>query len=270
MGTRLERRAVIVTGAGSRPGEGIGNGKAAAIAYAREGASLILVDLNRKAAEETGQIIEKEGGRYRVFPADVTRAQDCSAMVEECLRAYGRVDILHNNVGIGQKTLGGPVEVDEPEWDMVINTNLKSMYLTCRAVLPQMVKQGCGAIINISSIAAVRIGYPHFVYNISKAGVNALTRSLGVMYAEKGIRVNAIMPGLIDTPMVEPLKIHHGGDLERMRKDRGKAVPMKRMGEAWDIAYASVFLASDEAKYITGQVIAVDGGLMCTGAAIAG
>ncbi len=139
------------------------------------------------------------------------------------------------------------------------------MVLTCRAVLPQMLRQKSGAILNISSVSAVRTAFPEFIYSISKAGVNQLTRVLAVEYADKGIRVNAIMPGAIDTPFTEPSKILYDGDADKMRRERSTAIPMKRMGEAWDVAYASLFLVSDEAKYITGQVLAVDGGLLCRG-----
>jgi NAD(P)-dependent dehydrogenase (short-subunit alcohol dehydrogenase family) len=263
MGNRLKGKVAIVTGAGSSPGEGIGNGKATAVVYAREGASVMLVDLRPEAAEETKSMIDQEGGRSFVFQANVTQFQDCQAMVDKCLKTYGQVDILHNNVGVGQKTYGGILVVDEEGWDWLINTNLKSMFLTCKAVLPQMLKQGRGTILNISSVAAVRYSPAYFIYSVSKAGVNALTRSLAVEYADKGVRVNAIMPGLMATPMVERQKVLHGGDLERLKKERAARVPMKRQGEGWDIAYASLFLVSDEAKYITGQVLAVDGGVLC-------
>jgi NAD(P)-dependent dehydrogenase (short-subunit alcohol dehydrogenase family) len=265
VGDRLKGKVAIVTGAGSSPGEGIGNGKATSVVYAREGASVMLVDMNVEAAEDTKHMIDQEGGRSFVFQADVTNLADCQAMVKECLKTFGRVDILHNNVGVTQKTPGGPIDVEETEWDRVMDTNLKSMFLTCRAVLPQMLKQGKGAILNISSIGAVRSGYRTFIYTVSKAGVNALTRSLSIEYADKGIRVNAIMPGLIDTPLIIPLKAFHNNDLERMKKERSERAPMKRMGQSWDVAYASLFLVSEEANYITGQVLAVDGGLSCKG-----
>lgn len=265
MGDRLKGKVAIVTGAGSNPGEGIGNGKAAAVVFAREGAAVMLVDLRVEAAEETKRMIEKEGGRCFKFGANVVQSRDCLAMAEQCLKTYGQIDILHNNVGITQRPLGGPVDVEEAVWDRVINTNLKSMYLTCRAVLPQMLRQNSGAILNISSVSAVRTAIPEFIYSISKAGVNQLTRVLAAEYADKGIRVNAIMPGAIDTPFTEPLKILYDGDAKKMRKERSTVIPMKRMGEAWDVAYASLFLVSDEAKYITGQVLAVDGGWLCRG-----
>ena len=263
MRNRLKGKVAIVTGAGSSPGEGIGNGKATAIVYAREGAAVMLVDLNLEAAEETKRMIDQEGGKSFVFQANVAQFQDCQAMMEQCLKTYGQVDILHNNVGIGQRPFGGLLDVDEDEWNRVINTNLRSMFFACRVVIPQMLKQGGGSILNISSVAAVRYTAPNFIYSISKAGVNALTRSLAVEYADKGIRVNAIMPGLIYTPMAIRMKVLFGEDVERLKREQSERIPMKRMGEAWDVSYASLFLVSDEAKYITGQVLAVDGGFLC-------
>lgn len=223
----------------------------------------MLVDLSGEAAERTKWMIDQEGGKAFVFQANVSRLSDCQAIVDQCLETYGQIDILHNNVGVEPKVPGGILSVDEEGWDWLIDTNLKSMFLTTRAALPEMLKREKGAIINISSVSAERYVPKDFVYSISKAGVNALTRSLAVDNADKGIRINAIMPGLMDTPMVERHKELYGGDLEKMRRARNERVPMKRMGEAWDIAYASLFLVSDEAKYITGQVLAVDGGFMC-------
>jgi NAD(P)-dependent dehydrogenase (short-subunit alcohol dehydrogenase family) len=270
MGDRLKGRVAIVTGAGSVPGPPdrppIGNGKAAAIVYAREGASVMAVDLKADTAEETKRMIEKEGGTCSVFQADVTRAQDCQTMAEQCVKSYGRIDILHNNVGIGARKPGGILEVDEEDWDIVMNVNLKSMFHTCRAVLPQMLKQGVGSILNISSVGSVLHAYPKlFIYTISKAAVNTFTRCLAFELADKGVRVNCIMPGMIDSPIIykEIVRLYDG-DLERMRKDRNERVPMKHMGDPWDIAYASLFLVSDEAKYITGQILAVDGGILLT------
>lgn len=267
MGSLLKGKVAIVTGAGSTIGvpdrPPIGNGRASAIVYAREGASVMAVDILPEAAEETKRMIEKEGGICLSFQGDITRSGDCLAMVEQCLKAFGRIDILHNNVGIGLPKKGGSLEVDEENWDQVMNINLKGMFLSCRAVIPQMVKQGKGSILNISSLAAIKHSVPElFVYSIAKAGVNTLTRCLASEFADKGIRVNGIMVGLIDSPLIykEILELY-GGDLEKMRKDRSQRVPMKRMGEPWDIAYASLFLVSDQAKYITGQILSVDGGL---------
>ena len=265
MGDRLKGKVAIVTGAGSSPGEGIGNGKATAVVYAREGAKVMLVDIRAEAAEETRQMIAREGGTSFVFQANVAEEKDCRDMVGECVKTYGRVDILHNNVGVGQRPYGGILVVDEAAWDRVIDTDLKSMFFTCRAAIPQMLKQERGVILNISSVAAVQNGPTYFVYSVAKAGVNTLTRCLAIEYADKNIRVNCIMPGLMDTPMIDGQKGLYGGDVERMKKERAARAPMKRMGEGWDIAHAALFLVSDEAKYITGQVLAVDGGLTARG-----
>ncbi len=270
MGNRLKGKVAIVCGAGSVPGppdrEPVGNGRAAAIVYAREGAAVLAVDINAEFAEETKKIIESEGGICSVFRADASRAQDCQAMAKQCLKTYGRIDILHNNVGIGPRNPGGLLDVEEEDWDLVLNVNLKSIFHSCRAVIPQMIKQGGGAILNISSVGAVKHSYPElFIYSISKAAVNTFTRCLAYEFADKGIRVNCIMPGMIDSPVIykEILRLYKG-DIEKMRKDRGEKIPMKHMGEPWDIAYASLFLVSEEAKYITGQVLAVDGGVLLT------
>jgi NAD(P)-dependent dehydrogenase (short-subunit alcohol dehydrogenase family) len=266
MNGRLQGKAAIVVGAGSTPGETIGNGRATAIVFAREGATVMLVDRNHDSAAETKRMIDAEGGASSIFVCDVTRTDATQQMAAECVQQHGRIDILHNNVGIG--ALGGPVELTDEEWDRVIDTNLKSMFLTCKYVLPYMERQGAGVIINISSMGAVRFSdvYPLAAYSASKGGVNALTRAIAMQYASKGIRANVIMPGLIRTPMAvdEPVG-RYGLDKEQFIRMRDEAVPMKRMGEAWDVAYAALFLASDEAKYITGVVLPVDGGLSCKG-----
>jgi len=257
MGERLKGKVAIVTGAGSI-GPGIGNGKATAIVFAREGARVMAVDHNAEAAEETKRLIDEEGGICATFQADVTRASDCKSMVEACIETFGRVDILHNNVGIGG--YGGPVETSEEEWDRIMDVNLKSMFLTCKYVLPYMEKQGSGSIINISSINAISITAPAVAYSTSKAGVIAFTREVAFQYAAKGIRVNAILPGLIKTPMVAHYgKDAYGGDLGEMWRRRDAMSPTGKQGEAWDIAHAALFLASDEAKYITGTTLIVDG-----------
>ena len=265
MSKRLEGKVAIVVGAGSTPGETVGNGRATAIVFAREGASVLLVDRDGDSAEETKRLIDAEKGVSSVCVADVTRAGDCQCVAEACIETYRRIDILHNNVGIG--TLGGPVELSEAEWDRVVDTNLKAMFLTCKYVLPQMERQKSGAIVNISSMAAVRFApYPMLPYSASKAGVNALTRSIAMQYAARGVRANAIMPGLICTPMaIEGIVSAIGIDRQELIRMRDAAVPMQRMGEAWDVAYAALYLASDEAKYVTGVVLPVDGGLSCKG-----
>jgi NAD(P)-dependent dehydrogenase (short-subunit alcohol dehydrogenase family) len=272
MGDRLKGKVAIVTGAGCLPNaadrEPIGNGKAAAILYAEEGAHIVAVDIRREAAEDTRKRIEAEGGVCSVFEADVSQARDCNAMAAYCLKTYGRIDILHNNVGIMPPKPGGILDLDDENWDLVMNVNLRSIFHTSRAVIPQMLKQGGGCILNISSIAAVRVGNPQtFIYTVSKAAVNQLTRCLAIEFADKGIRVNCIMPGMIDSPTIyHSLPRFYGGDIDKMRKDRDERIPMKRMGVPWDIARASLFLVSDEAAYITGQLLGVDGGLWAMGA----
>ena len=263
MDKRLKDKVAIVTGAGS-VGPGWGNGKATAVLFARNGAKVYAVDINLDAAKETKRIIESEGGNCIVQWVDVTKAGEVKAMIEQCLETYGRIDILHNNVGIVE--MGGPVELSEENWDRVINVNLKSMFLTCKFCIPYMEKQGGGSIINISSIASIRYtGYPSSSYNASKGAINQLTQNIAIQYAEKGIRANCILPGLMNTPMiVEPLKGAYGeNNLEEMIKIRDEQCPTKKMGDAWDVAYAALFLASDESKYITGSQLVVDGGITC-------
>ena len=257
---RLEGKAAIVTGAGSS-GEIMGNGKATAILFAREGAKVLLVDNQEGRAAQTLEIITSEGGEASVFAADVSRADDCEAMVQTAVERYGRLDILHNNVGIGGS--GTVVEVSEEDWDRVMTVNLKSMMLTSKFAIPQMVSSGDGgSIVNISSISAVR---PRGLtaYSVSKGGVIALTQAMAIDHAPDGIRVNCIMPGLMNTPMaieswVEVMDISR----EELIARRDSQVPLGgKMGTAWDVAHAALFLASDEAKYITGIELVVDGGL---------
>ena len=265
---RLKNKIALVFGAGSC-GPGWGNGKAAAIAYAREGARVAAVDRHLPAAEETRGIITAEGGQCLALQADVTQLSEVETVVSESLKAHGRIDILHNNVGIAE--VGGPVEASEESWDRLMAVNVKSMFLTCKAVLPQMIKQCSGAIINISSVAGIRyLGVPYVAYAASKAAVNQLTRSIALQYADQGIRANAILPGLMNTPMiVEPFQKVYG-NTEQMIRERDAMCPMKKMGDAWDVANAAVFLASEEAKYITGVCLPVDGGLTCAAGSLAG
>ncbi len=263
MGERLKDKVAIVTGAGS-VGPGWGNGKATAVLFAREGARVLGVDISLAAVQETKGIIDQEGGDCTVHEADVSKSDEVKAMVERCIQTYGRIDILHNNVGI--IVVGGPVETSEETWDRVNAVNLKSMFLTCKYVLPHMERQGGGAIVNISSITAIRYtGIPYVTYYTTKAGILQLTQSIALEYAERNIRANAILPGLMNTPMiVEPLKEAYGdGDVEKMIEIRNNQCPTKKMGDAWDVAYAALFLASDEAKYITGTQLVVDGGITC-------
>ncbi len=262
MGDRLKGKVAIVTGAGSI-GPGIGNGKATAIVFAREGAKVMVVDFNPSAAEETAGIIRQEGGDCFPFKADVSRAGDCRDMIETCVQKYGRIDILHNNVGIGG--YGGPVETPEEQWDKIMNVNLKSMFLTCKYALPYMEKQGSGVIINIASINAISVTAPAVAYSTSKAGVIAFTREVGFQYAHKGIRCNCILPGLIKTPMVAHVgKPAYGDNLDKMWEKRDAMSPTGKQGEPWDIAYAALYLACDESKYVNGTTLIVDGSLTGT------
>ncbi|MDP6042883.1 MAG: SDR family NAD(P)-dependent oxidoreductase [Dehalococcoidales bacterium] len=260
MGERVKGKAAIVTGAGAS-GPGMGNGKAAAILYAREGARVMLVDCNLAAAEETRRVIDQEGGECTVFQRDVTRAVDCQCMAAKCIEVFGRIDILHNNVGI--PGIGDVLSTSEERWDEIMNINLKSMFLTCKYVLPQMEKQRSGAIVNISSITAIkRLQFPSVAYSVSKAGVIALTREIAIQHAARGVRANAVVPGYIRTPVMETAVTDaHAEDVEKIFKERADKIPVRKLGDAWDTAYAALFLASDEAKYVTGAVLVADGGL---------
>jgi NAD(P)-dependent dehydrogenase (short-subunit alcohol dehydrogenase family) len=231
---RLRDKVAVVVGAGQTPGDTIGNGRATAILFAREGARVLLVDRSRPSALETQSMIRDEGGESAVVEADITREADCRDMARAALETYGRIDVLHN---------------------------LKGVFLTCKHVLPAMREQGCGSIINVSSIAAVcSVGM--LAYKTSKAGLNALTHSLALGNARYGIRVNAIMPGLMNTPMaIESIATARGISKEALIEARDAQVPLGgKMGTAWDVAYAALFLASDEARFITGVLLPVDGG----------
>jgi len=261
MVNRLKDKIAIVVGAGQQPGDTIGNGRATSILFARESAKVMCVDKNLESANETQSMIEKEGGESFAFEADIVREDECRRMAEKCVEVYGRIDILVNNVGIaeGDRSI---VKLSEETWDKIFNANLKGMVFTSKYVLPVMEKQKNGSIINISSVASVCAPVPFPAYKISKSGVNSLTQLLAQLYAKKGIRVNAIMPGLMNTPMaIEGMSKALKTSKEDIIKFRNKLVPLKGgMGDAWDTAYAVLFLASDEAKFITGVILPVDGG----------
>jgi NAD(P)-dependent dehydrogenase (short-subunit alcohol dehydrogenase family) len=249
--TRLKDRVAIVSGAGSsRPG--MGNGKATAILFAREGAAVLAVDKNLEAAEETVKMIARDKGRATAMQADVTKASEAKEVIDVAVSTYGRLDILFNNVGIGLGS--GGLKVTEEEWDAVMDTNLKSILFMCRYAVPEMKKAGGGAIVNNASMAAF-YGHRLYAYATSKAGVTALTRSLAVGLAKDNIRVNCVAPGFIATPMVQPIMN------EKREQGIQARVPMRRHGKAEEIAYAVLFLVSDEASYITGQTLCVDGGM---------
>jgi NAD(P)-dependent dehydrogenase (short-subunit alcohol dehydrogenase family) len=258
---RLQGKVALVFGAGSA-GPGWGNGKATAMAFARAGATVIAVDHREPAARETEAIIRGEGFPCLALAGDVTQSDAVRAIVARTVADYGRIDILHNNVGITE--MGGPIEASEDSWRRVLDVNLTSLFLTCKHTLPVMLAQGAGAIVNISSIAAVRYtGYPYISYYASKGGVNQFTVGLALEYAARGIRANVIMPGMMDTPLIRQQIAGQYASDDDMVAARNAACPMGFMGTGWDVANAAVFLASDEARYITGVCLPVDGGLSC-------
>jgi NAD(P)-dependent dehydrogenase (short-subunit alcohol dehydrogenase family) len=257
---RLKDKVAIVTGAGQTPGDTIGNGRATAILFAREGARVMLVDRRADSARETESMIAAEGGTARAFEADVTREDDCRAVAAACVEEFGRIDVLHNNVGIGRGDAGA-THLDLAAWKEIIDVNLTAMFLTCKHVLPQMREQRSGCIINISSLASIA-STGMLAYKVSKAGVNALTQQIAMGNARHGIRCNAILPGLMNTPMaIEGFAEATGAPKDAVISARDAMVPLRaRQGTAWDVAYAALFLASDEAQFITGVLLPVDGG----------
>jgi len=261
MSGRLQGKIAIVTGAGS-VGPGWGNGRATCVRFAEEGAKIFAVDRNLDSTAETVERVKAAGGDIVVRQCDVTDSASVAAMVQACLDRYGRIDILVNNVG--GSAHGGPVEMSEEVWDAQVDLNLKSMFLTCKYVLPVMEKQKSGAIINLASTSGIRFtGAFQVGYAATKAGVIQLSRVVAVQYAAKGIRVNTVIPGQLHTPMVEArlAKQRAGGDVEALLKSRVKRIPAGFMGDGRDTANAALFLASDEARFITGTEIVVDGGM---------
>jgi NAD(P)-dependent dehydrogenase (short-subunit alcohol dehydrogenase family) len=257
---RLQDKVALITGAGS-VAEGWGNGKATAVLFAREGAKILAADINQEAAEETRRLVEEEGGTCIAHAADVTDAVAVQEMIDACSSTFGRIDILHNNVG--GSVPGGPVEMAEADWDDNIDLNLKSVFLTCKSALPIMEAQGKGVIINVASIAGMTYyGSDLIAYRASKAGLVQFTRGVAMQYIRRGIRANTVIPGLMYTPLVAHRIAgqYHGGDLDKTVERRNAMCPMGHMGDAWDVAYAALYLASDEAKYVTATEILVDGG----------
>jgi len=257
---RLKDKVAIVTGAGQTPGDTIGNGRATAVLFAREGAQVMLVDRRADSAHETASMIAAEGGTATVFEADVTREEDCRAIAAACVDAFGRIDLLHNNVGIGRGDAGAThLELDV--WKQIFDVNLTAMFLTCKHVLPRMREQRSGSIINISSLASIA-STGMLAYKVSKAGVNALTQQIAMGNARFGIRCNAILPGLMNTPMaIEGFAEARGIPKDDLIAARDAMVPLRaKQGTAWDVARAALFLASDEAQFITGVLLPVDGG----------
>lgn len=227
--------------------------------YARAGATVIAIDLYEERALETQALIQAEGGACEVAVCDVTQSGAVKAVVDGVAKRHGRIDVLHNNVGLTD--MGGVLVETEDNWHHILETNLTSVFLTCKHTLPHMIARGKGAIVNISSLAAIRYAYPYASYQASKAGINQLTQSIAIQHARDGIRANVIMPGLMDTPLVYQQISGQYGSVDEMRAARASKPPMGRQGTGWDIAQAALFLASDASAYITGVCLPVDGGL---------
>jgi NAD(P)-dependent dehydrogenase (short-subunit alcohol dehydrogenase family) len=258
---RLKDKVAIIVGGGQTPGETIGNGRATAMLFAREGAKVLVVDRDLASAEETVANIADEGGTAAAAAADVTDEASLEKMIAGCTEKWGRIDILHNNVGFS--LAGGDAVIEDitiEAFDRVTAVNLRGMVMTCKHVLPIMRAQKSGVILSISSMAVLD-SYPYVTYKTSKAGVVAMTEQLAYMNADHGIRANVILPGLMNTPMAVESRITDEMSREDVIAARDAKVPLgKKMGSAWDVAYAALFLASDEAKFISGVTLPVDGG----------
>ena len=262
MSGRLQGKIAVITGAGQSAGETIGNGRAMAVLFAREGAQVLCVDRRLESAAETVAMIAGEGGIAAAFQADVSRDAECAALVAEAKSRWGRIDILVNNVGIGGGGDGPAHRADEAAWDRIMAVNLKSAWMTIKHAVPVMREQGGGSIVNISSLASLA-GGNQVAYEVSKAGVNRLTTSVANANAAHGVRCNAVLPGLMDTPMaISGIAAAIGSTTAAVRETRNARVPLRgKMGTAWDTAHAALFLASDEANFITGVLLPVDGGM---------
>lgn len=261
---RLNAKVCLLMGGGSSSSDGVpGNGQAVAETFAREGAKVAVVDMNAAAAEETVRRVRAAGGEAFALRADVSSHGDVRDAVSRTLERYGRIDILYNNVGI--EVRGGVVDTSEESWDRVHDVNLKSVFLSCKEVVPLMETQGGGVIINVSSTASLRWGPVEYLsYNSSKAALNHMTRVLARQYAPKNIRCNAILPGMIDTPHIRVLfRDKSAEEFSGILADRDRRCPMGRQGTSWEVANAALFLASDEASYVTGVLLPVDGALSC-------
>lgn len=261
MSGRLKGKVAIVTGAGC-VGAGWGNGRAVAVRFAQEGASVFAVDKNAEAMEETLFRIKQFEGDVTSWTCDATQNDDIQEMVDACIAKYGKIDILVNNIGGSRK--GGPVELTEDEWDAQLDFNLKSVFLACKYTLPLMVKQGGGAIVNTASTSGIRwTGAAQVGYASAKAAIIQFSKVVAVEYAPKLIRVNTVVPGQMHTPMVETRLAGQraGGNVEKLLAQRQARIPLGFMGDGRDTANAALFLASDEARFITGTELIVDGGM---------
>jgi len=268
--TRLAGKVALVVGGGSI-GPGWGNGKAAAVLYALEGAKVLVVDLRREAAEDTVGIIAGAGGTAAAAVGDATDEAAVAGFVKSCTDTYGRIDVLHNNVG-GQGTGRSLKTITVADWNATLARNLTSAMLSCRAVVPVMEAQGGGSIINVSSISSLRhLNVPTAVYAAAKGGLNEFSKNIALQHASNGVRVNCVLPGYIDTPFIRRniggrpnYEVKGFKSPDEYSAARNQIIPMRRMGTAWDVAYACLFLASDESSYITATTIVVDGGVTAT------
>jgi NAD(P)-dependent dehydrogenase (short-subunit alcohol dehydrogenase family) len=260
---RVEGKVAIVTGGGQVDGPGIGTGKAASILLARHGAGVVLVDREPDRAEVTREDIERAGGRAVVVAGDVTIPRDCERIANSAVREFGRLDILVNNVGVS--TPGNVVDMTEETWDQMLDVNLKSVFLVSKHAIPVMAATGGGSIVNISSIGALRsIGFP--AYSAAKGGMISLSQEMAAQHGPQGIRVNVVVPGSVQTPRQRGASAKLGTDLDEVRRLAAAVLPLGQTtrGTGWDVGYAVLFLASDEASWITGQMLAVDGGQSVT------
>jgi NAD(P)-dependent dehydrogenase (short-subunit alcohol dehydrogenase family) len=261
---RLKDKIAIIVGAGQSPGEGLGNGRAAALRFAREGARVLAVDRNLGSAEETAAMVSAEGGQCLAFEADVTDEATLAEAIAFARGRWGRIDILHNNVGVSiAGGDAGPLDITEEAFDRISAINLRGTVMACKHALPVMREQRAGSIINISSMAAWT-DYPLVAYKATKAAIIAYTQQIALQNAGFGVRANAILPGLMDTPMAVDTRAHLTGKTrDQIVAERNARVPLRhRMGTAWDVASAALFLASDEAGFITGAALPVDGGAL--------
>ena len=260
---RLRDKIAIVVGAGQSPGTGMGNGRAVSLLFAREGAKVLAVDRDAAAAEETAALVRSEGGVAEAFAADAVREDSLKRMAEHCVGRWGRIDVLHYNVGVS--LAGGdkpPLEITEAAFDNVTAINLRGLVMAAKHVVPVMRAQKSGVILAVSSIAALSSTYPTVAYKTTKAGMIAFIEQLAAHNASFGIRANVILPGLMDTPMaVDTRAKEWGKSRDEVAAARDARVPLRRkMGTAWDVAYAALYLASDEANFVTGVSLPVDGG----------
>jgi NAD(P)-dependent dehydrogenase (short-subunit alcohol dehydrogenase family) len=258
MAGRLSDKVVVVAGAGAA-GPGWGIGKACAVLYAREGAHVFAIDMDRAAVVDTARLIQEEGGNVTAGIGDLTREDDVTRLTEEAVRTYGRIDVLHNN--IASTRIGGPASLSISDWNDSWRINVTSMFLACKAVLPRMERQGHGTIVNTASIAAsLYLGTPYTAYYATKAAVLQFTRAVAIEYAQRNVRANAVSPGFIDTAQTRAVR-QARGHVATHAHDRAAQTPMRREGTPLEVAYAALFLASDESSYITGAEIVVDGGV---------